>query len=45
MHGVLSIPGTSICGVAKMFKIEASTLRYRLKKAKANEPLRKSGRK
>ena len=45
MYEVLSIPGTSICGVAKKFEIEESTLRFRLRKAKASEPLRKSGRK
>ena len=45
MHEVLSIPGISICGVVKKFKIEESTLRFRSKKAKANEPLRKSSRK
>ena len=45
MHEALWIPGTSICGVAKKFEIEESTLRLRLRKAKANEPLRKSGRK
>ena len=45
MHEVLSIPGISICGVVKKFEIEESTLRFRLKKAKANEPLRKSSRK
>ena len=44
MHEVLSIPGISICGVAKKFEIEESTLRFRLKKAKANEPLCKSSR-
>ena len=45
MYEVLSIPGTSIRGVAKTFEIEESTLRFLLKKAKASEPLRKSGRK
>ena len=30
MHKVLSIPGTSIRGVAKKFEIEESTLRFRL---------------
>ena len=45
MYEVLSIPGTSIRGVAKTFEIKESTLRFLLKKAKASEPLRKSGRK
>lgn len=45
MYEVLSIPRTSIRGVAKTFEIEESTLRFLLKKAKASEPLRKSGRK
>ena len=43
MHEVLSIPGTSNGGVAKKFEIKESTLRFQLKKAKANEPLHKSG--
>ena len=43
MHEVLSIPGTSSGGVAKKFEIKESTLRFQLKKAKANEPLHKSG--
>ena len=42
MHEVLLIPGTSIRGLAKKFEIEESTLRFRLKKAKGNEPLRKT---
>ena len=42
-HKVLLIPGTSIHGVAKKFEIRESTLRFPLKKEKANEPLRKSG--
>ena len=45
MYEALSIPGTSIRGVAKTFEIKESTLRFLLKKAKASEPLRKSGRK
>ena len=43
MHEVLSIPGTSIHGVAKKFEIRELILRFPLKKQKANEPLRKSG--
>ena len=34
MHEVLSIPVTSICGVAKKFEIKESTLRFQLKKKK-----------
>ena len=47
MHEVLSIPGTSIRDVAKKFKIEESIKekKNRLKKAKANESICKSGRK
>ena len=45
MHEVLSIPGTLIRGVAKMFEMGESTLSFQLKKTKANEPLCKSGRK
>ena len=45
MYEVLSIPGTPIRGVAKTFEIKESTLRFLLKKAKASETLRKSGRK
>ena len=45
MHEVLSIPRTLIRGVAKMFEMGESTLSFRLKKTKANEPLCKSGRK
>ena len=43
IHEVLSISGISFCGVATKSEIEESTLRFQSKKAKANEPLHKSG--
>ena len=43
MHEVLSIPGTSVCGVVNKFEIKELKLRFWLKKAKSNDLLCKSG--
>lgn len=44
LHELDSVPGKSIRAVAAQYGLEESTLRFRLRKRKANEDLGKGGR-
>ena len=45
LHELDSVPGATIRGVAKKHGLEESTIRFRLRKRKANLALGKGGRK